>query len=73
MRAEILFAVLALSGCGTSIDIPDGVFACVTETDCPEAFECRADGLCYTRTSPVPDGGDAEADGGLDATFDGGG
>jgi hypothetical protein len=73
MRPTVgLFLALAsgfsASACVTSVEVPDGVFACATADDCPEAFECRTDGLCYA----APDGGPSDAsEGGTSA--DGGG
>jgi len=70
MRRALLLALAfaGTAGCSTSIDIPDGVFACTTVTDCPEDFECRGDGLCYARPDAAVDGA---VDGGVDATVDG--
>lgn len=48
--AWALSLLLWLAACGTAVDIPEGVFACVTRADCPEAFECQADGFCYQET-----------------------
>jgi hypothetical protein len=36
---RVLFIVLFVAGC--TAHIPDGIYACDTEEDCPRGFECR--------------------------------
>ncbi|RLB48180.1 MAG: hypothetical protein DRJ42_23790 [Deltaproteobacteria bacterium] len=67
----LLLALPGLSACSTTVDIPDGVFACTTVADCPETFECRGDGLCYA-VIEVEMPGDSSVDAGADAGADGG-
>lgn len=61
-----LSVMVALGGCPTTVDIPDGVFACASSADCPEAFTCKEDGLCHATV----DSGEA-IDAGIDSASDG--
>jgi hypothetical protein len=38
---------LMLGGCSTTVEVPDGVFACDVDDDCPEGFVCGADSRCH--------------------------
>lgn len=57
-RTLALLALIAglLGACEPSI--PEGVFDCETDADCPPDLVCR-DGpqRCYLTREPVPDGG----------------
>ena len=55
-------ACAALGGCGA--EIPDGVYACDLDNECPAGFSCRADEsdpsrrkFCYAGKGPAPGGG----------------
>ncbi len=51
MRSGLVLAVALFApafGCSTSVSVPDGVFACTTDDECPDTFTCGADGRCHT-------------------------
>ncbi|MGE0784848.1 MAG: C-type lectin domain-containing protein [Sandaracinaceae bacterium] len=71
MRASIALAALIASGC--SLNPPDGVFRCETDTECPEGLTCGADRLCYRAQPDAGRDGATRRDGGsLDAAVDAG-
>ncbi len=63
LGASVLVLVLA-SGCGHHY--PEGVYPCAADRDCPPAWLCHADNLCY---SP-PEGDGGRPDAGADAASD---
>lgn len=62
MRAlgVLALSVFALGGC--SVQIPEGVFACQSDQDCPAEWRCRSDHRCYKTGA-----GEADATVGQDA------
>ncbi len=60
MRRATLTLTLALALAGCAPTPLEGHFSCALDSECPDGWSCRADGLCYATP-----GGDA--DGGLDA------
>ncbi len=61
--AALLVAVLFAVGCETTVDVPEGVFACTTDEDCPPRFECRVD-RCFAEPEVGEDGAVDAADAG---------
>lgn len=62
-RVSLWLAVAALpfaSAC--SIDIPEGVYACATDEQCPPDFVCRTDNLCWLTDDAIDAGGDSGRD-----------
>ena len=67
-------ASVSLSAC--SVDIPEGVFSCDQDDDCPHRWRCRHDGYCYRTaddvipmedaSTPGPDAGPCACDGGCE-------
>lgn len=73
MRTVCLL-VVCVAAWGCTPNIPDGIFACTTDADCPDGLQCAADELCR-RTGAAdlpgdagggnnPDGGGATPDDG---------
>ena len=49
MRASIFALAIALSGC-ISVQPPDGVYSCLTDSDCPSGYTCDvASSSCWQR------------------------
>ncbi len=63
----VFFALLA----GCAAEIPEDVFSCDDDTDCPSGFVCRASGYCFKTRGDDPT--DAAMDDGVDAPRNDGG
>jgi hypothetical protein len=48
-----LAATTLAAGC--SVELPEGVFACSADQDCPSGWSCRAEGRCYSAATGAPD------------------
>lgn len=64
--ASLFVSSLALAGCLSVGDPPEGRLACTVSSDCPTGWVCRADMLCWRNASDV----DAGRDAGMDASAD---
>jgi len=53
MKRTLVFALGTLLASGCSLDIPNGVFSCVSGGDCPEGYFCwNNDSRCYDAEEP---------------------
>lgn len=59
MRRALLAILIGSGLClGCEPSIPEGVFACASDDDCPPGWVCReSNDRCYTTADPPPDAG----------------